>query len=564
MIVLRGSKTDHRKSLSSGSAKVRLGVWAVFALFGQPLFAQTELIVDARNEFQVVDNFGASDAWSIQPILSKWMIEERETAIENLADLLFSTDKGIGLSAWRFNIGAGSAEQGSESRIPDPLRRAELMMAAPGAKIDPAKQAGQIRMLREAHERGVRDLIVFANSPPVWATKNGLSHPGDGTGIGSSNLDPQHRQAFVEFLVDVVQYLREGADGIPVNYISPINEPTWEWEGQTQEGTPYNVREIKEVYRALQSALERNGLSDVVHVDGPEAVEYTAALRDEAKMEFDGKLYEGGMNQRGVGLYRNYIDEFLGDEEMREILDGKVSLHGYFSDAWEDRLGELRDVTWKNVNQVAPGARVWMSEFCILGAAGNARTFTGGGFDPDDMDFALHVGKVIHRDLTRLNASAWQWWLAVTPYDYKDGLLKISPTLEPETLQTSKAFWVLGNFSRFIRPGFQRVQVTNPDALDGLMVSAYRSPDRDESVVVIVNGGDSARVRLRSAISGEAFHSGTTRIFVTDEARSLEEVRWEEEITVPQKSVVTVISKTVSKSMGTRPVRKTGLPATAT
>ncbi len=522
-----------------------LGVWAVFALFGHPVFSKTELIVDARNEFQVVDNFGASDAWSIQPLLSKWMIEEEETAIENLADLLFCTDKGIGLSAWRFNIGAGSAEQGSASRIPDPLRRAELMMAAPGAKIDPAKQAGQIRMLREAHERGVRDLIAFANSPPVWATKNGLSHPGDGPGVGSSNLDPQHRQAFVEFLVDVVQHLREGADGIPVNYISPINEPTWEWEGQTQEGTSYSVREIKDVYRALQSALARTGLSDVVHVDGPEAVEYTAALSDEAKMEFDGKLYEGGMNQRGVGLYRNYIDEFLGDEEMHEILGGKLSLHGYFSDAWEDRLGELRDVTWKNVQQVAPGARVWMSEFCILGDAGNARTFTGGGFDPDDMDFALHVGKVIHRDLTRLNASAWQWWLAVTPYDYKDGLLKISPTFEPETLQTSKAFWVLGNFSRFIRPGFQRVEVTNPDALDGLMVSAYRSPDRDELVVVVVNGGDSARVRLRSAISGEAFHSGTTRIFVTDESRSLEEVRWEEENTVPQKSVVTVISKTV-------------------
>jgi len=70
-------------------------------------------------------------------------------------------------------------------------------------------------------------------------------------------------------------------------------------------------------------------------------------------------------------------------------------------------------LTFENVQRVSPDAKIWMSEMTILGGTGNVRTFTGPGFDVNDMEYALHIGKVIHRDLTRLNASAWQWWLGL-------------------------------------------------------------------------------------------------------------------------------------------------------
>lgn len=41
------------------------------------------------------------------------------------------------------------------------------------------------------------------------------------------------------------------------------------------------------------------------------------------------------------------------------------------------------------------------------------------------MDAALYMARVIHTDLTVANAAAWQWWLAVSPYDYKDGLIYV-------------------------------------------------------------------------------------------------------------------------------------------
>jgi len=87
--------------------------------------------VDVTSHKQAIHGFGASDAWSIQFVGKNWPIEKRE----RIANLLFSTStdsggnpEGIGLSIWRFNIGAGSAAQGEASGIKDEWRRAEGFM----------------------------------------------------------------------------------------------------------------------------------------------------------------------------------------------------------------------------------------------------------------------------------------------------------------------------------------------------------------------------------------------------------------------------------------------------
>jgi O-glycosyl hydrolase len=70
--------------------------------------------IDATKPHQTIANFAASDAWAGQ-FVGNWPAAKKEA----IADLLFSQDKGIGLSMWRFNIGAGSAEQGEASGIKD-------------------------------------------------------------------------------------------------------------------------------------------------------------------------------------------------------------------------------------------------------------------------------------------------------------------------------------------------------------------------------------------------------------------------------------------------------------
>src|SRR5580693_5814158 len=72
--------------------------------------------IDLSKTYQVIDNFGASDAWACQ-FAGNWPDAKRN----NIADLLFSKDtlvdgspKGVALSLWRFNIGAGSGQQGEK------------------------------------------------------------------------------------------------------------------------------------------------------------------------------------------------------------------------------------------------------------------------------------------------------------------------------------------------------------------------------------------------------------------------------------------------------------------
>ena len=83
------------------------------------LQAQTYTI-NPKSPQQTIEHFGASDAWSMQNI-GLW---PEEDAQQQIADWLFSTEndadgqpRGIGLSLWRFNLGAGSAEQGDSSYI---------------------------------------------------------------------------------------------------------------------------------------------------------------------------------------------------------------------------------------------------------------------------------------------------------------------------------------------------------------------------------------------------------------------------------------------------------------
>src|SRR5947208_3635084 len=69
-----------------------------------------DIRIDLGKTYQTIENFGASDAWSCQ-FTGNWPDHDRNA----MADWLFSMDtlangnpKGIGLSLWRFNIGAGS------------------------------------------------------------------------------------------------------------------------------------------------------------------------------------------------------------------------------------------------------------------------------------------------------------------------------------------------------------------------------------------------------------------------------------------------------------------------
>lgn len=123
-----------------------------------------------------------------------------------------------------------------------------------------------------------------------------------------------------------------------------------------------------------------------------------------------------------------------------------------------------------------------MSEYCILGD--NEGEINGNGRD-FSMDAAIYMARVIHTDLVEAEASAWHWWLAVSPCDYKDGLVYIDYKKEDGDFYVSKMLWGFGNYSRFIRPGFQRIGIINPagDEIDeDFLFSGYKNPETGELI----------------------------------------------------------------------------------
>jgi hypothetical protein len=134
-------------------------LFAVFQLQGQ------QITFDTQKTFQTMHSFGASDCWSMA-MIGKYYPESKK---KQIAEWLFSQEsdpkgnpKGIGLSMWRFNIGAGSTEQGKESKISNEWRRAESFLTDTG--YDWGKQQGQQYFLEAAKRYQVPYTLGFFNS----------------------------------------------------------------------------------------------------------------------------------------------------------------------------------------------------------------------------------------------------------------------------------------------------------------------------------------------------------------------------------------------------------------
>ena len=435
-----------------------------------------KLTLQPDNEKQIIHNFGASDAWSCQFVGKNWPLEKRQ----HIADLLFSTamdesgqPRGIGLSAWRFNIGGGSAEQGSESNIGDPWRRAECFLNADGT-YDWQAQAGQRWFLRAAQERGVDQFIGFVNSPPVSLTENGKAYSSGGN---SANLPESNYSQYAGFLAQVVQGIQE-KDQVKLDYISPFNEPQWDWDDSGQEGSPWTNSEIHDVCEAIDQAFREQGVSAQLEI--PETAQ------NKYLYSYDNKPERGNQIEE---FFNPSSENYLGDLDH---IAPKMAGHSYFSTYNLQNLIDTRKSINDKIQQVDPGLEYWMSEYCILE---NNEEIQGNGRDLG-MDPALYIARVIHADLTVAHASAWQWWLGVSPYDYKDGLVYIDKDTQDGQVYESKMLWALGHYSRFIRPGMQRIGVQRSDqrvisqSIGGTLVSAYKSRDKEKYVMVIVNQRD--------------------------------------------------------------------------
>jgi O-glycosyl hydrolase len=396
---------------------------ALTAAFPVRAFAQSDspgslattppAVVDS-NVVQTMQGFGAAGAW--------WpndLVNFRDAVQQQVANLLFDVNTGIGLSVYRYNIGGGGVG------VTNPVRAPQTFLVSPG-KYDWRRDRAGRTFLRLAAERNVPILVGFVNSAPSIWTTNGLN-----TG-GSLKLGSEVEYA--GYLADIVQHFHD-RNGVTLSYVSPMNEPDYTFAGGGQEGMAVPAVQRAIVVQTLGKALARQARYCRVIADE------SSHVGDQFNPELPLWMTIPGTSQY-VGALAHHLYDFPGDLPLQTAR----------------QLGRLY------------GKTLWCTELCCI----NSTTGVfGQQYDPT-IAGAMPVVNRIWQCLTQANDAAFHWWVAcssaigsdpnaVNSSGWNDGLLYYDPEYASNANQqiyTTKRYYALGNFSRYVRPGDQRHEVT--------------------------------------------------------------------------------------------------------
>ena len=489
-------------------------------------------VVDKNITYQEIDNFSASDAWRCHFVGKYWPQEKKD----EIADLLFKREfdekgnpKGMALTNWRVNVGAGSYENREAKEVNNSWNRTECFLL-PDGTYDFSKQAGQQWFMKAAKERGVNNFLFFTNSAPYFMTRSGATLSTDRNYI---NLQEDKFDDFARFLVNCTKHFR--GLGYDVNYISPINEPNVEWHTNAfQEGSFATKSDIYRLVAELDKVIEEEQVESKILIPELGELKYLFEVDSAANMP-DDIIHSM--------FYKNGEYSVLGFKNLFNC----VAAHDYWSAYPPKLLVDIRTDLRKALEQNGHQTKFWASEYCILE---KNKEITMEPSPIKSINLGLYVARIIHSDLALANASAWQWWTALSMGE--DVPIQLLPMKDSSTesikydgiISPTKMFWTTANYSFFIRPGMKRIDVkpthivSDLEAATSLMVSSYT--DNKEIITVIINYTDKEEL-----LDLKCEKAKTGKLYVTSIDKNLEYVGEHalKKLFIPARSVVTVVVK---------------------
>lgn len=404
-------------------AKVMVAVMGVIP-FLSPLSPENNVKISV-NPFSVQqewDGFGTSAAWWSQNVSD-------ESTRKNLAKELYSSE-GLGLSIYRYNIGAGESP-----RVSNSWRRAESFYyfneETGKYEYDFTRDANAQAFLFEAlsqENSTVDTVILFANSPHYSMTISGEASGNKEQ--GKTNIAPEMYDDFVDYFLTITEYFI--SKGVPVKYISPINEPQWDWSGDgvSQEGCHYEKEQVLELLALFSKGIDERKLD--VKISAPESGQMGAAWT------------EDGWSNEVREDTQFWFDTIASDRETYKNVTS-LSYHSYWHDntvSVKKNFGELVE------NEKYEGLKIEMSEWCELPCVTSV----------EDVKGAVIMARVMANDINFSKANSWTSWVAVnqtgTGEDgklYSDGLFYANDDLS----EYGKAarYNAMAHFSKFVPAG---------------------------------------------------------------------------------------------------------------
>ena len=455
--------------------------------YGASRVCDLTITIDEDDEQQEFYGWGTSDCWWADDI------EDEETRAE-IASLLYGED-GLDINIYRYCLYGGYDPD--NNRVDNEWRLGESFLVydeeTDSYVYDWDQNANATAMLYAALDEGVDTVVFFANSPHYSMCINGQSSGSD-SGDYVSNLDESRYQDYVDYFLDITEHFID--EGVPVKYISPINEPQWAWGGDyvSQEGCHYDEDEVVALLKLFAQSIIERGLDVQLYI--PES----ANIGDTTK---------------------RYYESLMADEDIAAVA-GVFSYHSYFSDNDQTKKSNFGDWIEESVD-----IRVDMSEWCELPTTGDA----------SDVERALIIARVIAQDVGLTGVNSWSNWVAENQtgvseddgLDYSDGLL-VTNTEDETDYYISARYYGYQQFSKFVPSGSVVLDCgdgvytvsVGKDTDDNYCLCelvnevAFKTPDGD-IVLVVVNEGNTRDISVK--LDGYT----SVSVYTTDEDHNCEE-----------------------------------------
>jgi O-glycosyl hydrolase len=339
---------------------------------------------------------------------------------QDYCDLAFSQLK---LNIVRYNIGGGEnpAQTNSITNYRAIMQGFEPTNGIWNWNAD----QNQRWVLRESIALGANIVDAFANSPPWWMTVSGSVTGAVG---GTNNLQVAYENAFAGYLATVVSNLTL-LDGVTFNFITPMNEPTgssWKYENGKQEGCDMSPDQQARVVNDLRAQL--NAQAPTLGIDSPEDENEQSSIND--------------LNAYTNGALANVA---------------LASTHTYGA----NNPAGLHSAA------LSSGKPLWVAEY--------------GDGDGSGMTMAERI----YNDVTQMKVRAWVYWQVVDNANGWGFLYNSLTTNSTGGFTTSytinKKFYVMGQFSEFVRPGCNIISVNDNNTL------AAFDPTNSNLVLVMIN-----------------------------------------------------------------------------
>lgn len=369
------------------------------------------------------------------------------------ADLLFSTNMNVSYQSGTYN-GVGLS-----------LLRNHMYYANTTAATD-SDSTTENTIMQLAQARGARvwstpwtPAVGFKSTTDTYdnnqATDNGIDG-GSYLGSGNNITNINYASQLANYVANM-----KNTYGVNIYALSIQNEP--DANVTTYEACQWTGAQVHDFVTNLYSALAAQGLTSTKIII-PESENWSA----------DTALYTPTLNDSAVAADVSIIAN-----------------HDYVTD---NGAGDQTTPVALSVS----GKALWETEVALL--SGSDSSINNG----------VYYAQRIYQYMTQANANAYHYWWLVASGSGNEGLLDTSAAV-------TKRLFTFGQYSRFVRPNYYRINATSSRA--SVLVSAYKDSVSPRFAIVVVN--TNAATGVLETFSLANFTAGSVTPWVTTSTQSL-------------------------------------------